>query len=232
MRRAAAAYVFLLLAVAVACSSGGGQNVMKGLGPLRPVRVKSCKHAAETAVDAALDANADTKTASKRKRRDLLRAIANAGIVMCEQSVHGVPWSRDAVQVFVIPSESMLPTIGVGDRVLLNKIAYKVVEPKRGDIVVHELPAAVATATMTTGIHRIVGLPGETIEGRDGHIWIDGQPLAEPYLPPRAESRTFGPEVIPPGRYYLLGDNRLYSKDSNFYGPVTRASILGPATVL
>jgi hypothetical protein len=114
---------------------------MSTLGPLRPVRVKACKRAAETAVDTALDAGVGGKVTSERKRRDLLRAVANAGIIVCEQSSNGVPWTRDAVQVFSIPSESMLPTIKVGDRVLLNKIAYKVEKPKRGDIVVHDLPA-------------------------------------------------------------------------------------------
>src|SRR4051812_27547927 len=230
MRRAAAACVVVLVAVAAACSSGGGTDVMATLGRLRPVRVKSCQHAAKIAVDAALQAAVEGKPG--RKRRELLRGIANAGIVVCEQTAGGVPWTPAAVQVFRIPSESMLPTIKVGDRVLLNKIAYDTVDPERGDIVVPPLPPAVATATMTTAIHRIVGLPGETIEGRDGRIWIDGQPLAEPYLSAKVESRTFGPELIPAGAYYLLGDNRLYSKDSNFYGPLARETILGPATLL
>jgi signal peptidase I len=78
-------------------------------------------------------------------------------------------------------------------------------------------------------VKRLIGLPGETIEGRDGKIYIDGRELDEPYLPDGVKSRTFGPEKIPPDHYFMLGDNRQYSKDSTFFGPIARKDLIGRA---
>ena len=74
---------------------------------------------------------------------------------------------------------------------------------------------------------RLVGLPGDTIEGKDGRIYINGRALSEPYLPDDVKSRTFGPEKVPPDSYFMLGDNRQYSKDSTFFGPIKRDQLIG-----
>ena len=76
-------------------------------------------------------------------------------------------------------------------------------------------------------VKRVVGLPGETIEGRAGAVYIDGQRLSEPYLPHGLISTTFGPVRIPLGRYFVLGDNRQFSNDSTHWGPIARGSMLG-----
>src|SRR5207247_8531047 len=86
-------------------------------------------------------------------------------------------------------------------------------------------PAA-RTPRVTDLIRRVVGPPGETIEGRDGVISIDGQPLAEPYLSPDVRSRNFDTENVPPNRYWVLGDNRQDSRDSTYFKSIPESSIV------
>jgi signal peptidase I len=135
------------------------------------------------------------------------------------------------IQAFYIPSESMVPTLVKNDRVLVNKLSYKLHDVHRGDIVVFKAPPGAATAQVKDLIKRIVGLPGETIEGRNGSISINGQPLDEPYLSPDVRSRDFPPEKIPPDKYYVLGDNRQDSRDSTFFHAIDESAIVGRAFV-
>ncbi len=135
------------------------------------------------------------------------------------------------IQAFYIPSESMVPTLVKNDRVLVNKLSYKLHDVHRGDIVVFKAPEGAATAQVKDLIKRVVGLPGETIEGRNGGIVIDGKPLDEPYLPPDVRSRDFPPEKVPPNKIYVLGDNRQDSRDSTFFHAIDESSIVGRAFV-
>ena len=106
-----------------------------------------------------------------------------------------------------IPTTSMDPTLPSGTYCALNRLAYKGKEPVRGDIVAFRLP----DCREMHYIKRIVGLPGETVEIIDGYVYIDGEPLDEPYIVHRDEG-SYGPYEIPEGHYLMLGDNR---KDSN-----------------
>lgn len=135
------------------------------------------------------------------------------------------------VQSFYIPSTSMAPTLKVGDRVLVNKLAYRFGDPARGDVVVFEAPPGEGSEKIRDLIKRIIGLPGETIEGKGGHVYINGVLLREPWLPPGIESRTFPAETIPPDRYWVLGDNRFDSRDSTFFKSIPRSSVIGKAFV-
>jgi signal peptidase I len=162
---------------------------------------------------------------SKKSRNG--RAAIEWGILIVAALVIAVVIRTFVFQAFYIPSESMIPTLKVGDRVLVNKLSYKLHDPRRGDIVVFKAPPAAATADIKDLVKRLVGLPGETIEGRDGHILINGKVLSEPYLPKDVKSRTFGPEKVPPDSYFMLGDNRQYSKDSTFFGPIKRNQFIG-----
>jgi signal peptidase I len=135
------------------------------------------------------------------------------------------------IQAFYIPSESMVPTLVKNDRVLVNKLSYKLHDVHRGDIVVFKAPPGAATAQVKDLIKRVVGLPGETIEGRNGSIFIDGRPLDEPYLPPDVRSRDFPPEKVPPDKIYVLGDNRQDSRDSTFFHAIDEDAIVGRAFV-
>jgi signal peptidase I len=192
---------------------GGSPGQVPKIGDLRAVRVKIAK-------------------LRKQAREHAIQELANAAIIVCDQMLHGVAWSTTALKVYDIPSESMIPALKPGDKVLVNRISYKVADPKRGAIVVFKAPATSSAPAGQDLVKRIVGLPGETIEGRDGRILIDGRVIREPYLAAKVESRTFGPELIPAGQYFMLGDNRPYSQDSAYFGPIARGDLIGPATKL
>jgi signal peptidase I len=136
-----------------------------------------------------------------------------------------------AFQTFFIPSESMVPRLETDDRVLVNKFAYDLRDPSRGDVVVFRTPPNAHISNMDDLVKRIVGMPGETIEGRDGKILINGKVLNEPYLPVGLQSTTFGPAKVPANSYYMLGDNRQYSNDSTHWGAANRDLFVGPVFV-
>ena len=135
------------------------------------------------------------------------------------------------IQAFYIPSESMVPTLHKDDRVLVNKLSYRLHDVHRGDVIVFEAPPQASTTEVKDLIKRVVGLPGETIEGRGGEIYIDGKPLDEPYLPEHVRSREFAAEKVPPHGYWVLGDNRQDSKDSTFFKSIDEGTIVGRAFV-
>ena len=131
----------------------------------------------------------------------------------------------------VIPSSSMVPTIQIGDRVVLNKLAYLGdAEPQRGDIVVFKPNAS--TGSEFDMIKRVIGLPGDTVEINNGYVYINGEPLEEDYLA-EAPRYYFEEITVPAGCYFLLGDNRNYSNDAHLWlDPfVTEKSIAGKATL-
>lgn len=153
------------------------------------------------------------------------------------------------VQPFWIPSESMLPTIEVNDRVMVNKLAYEWGEPERGDIVVfrdpaepeidESIPEAVirsvleAVGIRTRGrddlIKRVIGLPGESVAIADNRILIDGQALDEPYLSNSSAMPDEGPFEVGPGEVFVMGDNRQFSFDSRRFGPIAQEEVIGRA---
>ncbi len=114
----------------------------------------------------------------------------------------------------IIPSASMEPTVMTGDRVFGNRLAYLTEDPMRGDIVMFKFPDDESKLY----IKRIIGLPGETLEMKDGKIYIDGSdiPLEEPYLTVVPEG-DYGPVSIPEGAYFMMGDNRNISADSRYW---------------
>jgi len=153
------------------------------------------------------------------------------------------------VQAFYIPSGSMEPTLMPGDRVLVNKVLY---HPHRGDIVVFEDPSGQQPDRGMVGgflhwlseglgfarppnedfIKRVIGLPGETVELRDGNLYVDGERVDQPYLKGPPDTRPYGPKIVPPDSLFVLGDNRLYSNDSRFgLGFVPIDKVVGKAFV-
>ncbi|MEO0768466.1 MAG: signal peptidase I [Cyanobacteria bacterium J06649_4] len=133
-----------------------------------------------------------------------------------------------------IPSESMLPTLKIDDRLVIEKISYHFNPPQRGDIIVFRAPQeALDAAHSTTNdayIKRVIGLPGEEIEVKDGKVFINGDALSEDYIqaPP---VYTWGPRTVPEGEYLVLGDNRNSSSDGHVWGFLPRESIIGRAIV-
>jgi signal peptidase I len=134
-------------------------------------------------------------------------------------------------QAFYIPSVSMEPTLKVRDRVIVNKLSYDFHDVHRGDIVVFKSPPGEETGTVKDLIKRVIALPGETVEARDGHILINGQPLTEPYLHDGVTTGQMEPHKVPPGHVWVMGDNRPNSKDSRYFGAVDEDLIVGRAFV-
>jgi signal peptidase I len=142
------------------------------------------------------------------------------------------------VQTYYIPSGSMLPTLQVGDRIVVDKLSYRLHGVGRGDIVVFARPPAedCPGPRVQDLVKRIIGLPGDVVSAVDGHVDIDGRPLAEPWLsygePTEAvdDGRPYDltrPYRVPAGEYFVMGDNRTDSCDSRYWGPVPRGLLVG-----
>ena len=197
------------------------------------------------------------QTTPPRKHRSFL---AELPVLIIIAFVLALVLKTFLVQAFYIPSASMEPTLLVGDRVLVNKVLYKIRDPRRGEVVVFstqeegEAPPqgnlitrllsglssglGVAPAGEKDFIKRVIGLPGETVEMRGGVVYINGNPLPEEttaeggYLADR-DLNDFGPVTVPDGQYFMMGDNRLNSSDSRFsLGTIPRDQIVGRAFVV
>lgn len=125
-----------------------------------------------------------------------------------------------------VPSGSMENTIMTDDKVVAFRLSYQFKDPQRGDIIVFPFP----DNEEVDYIKRIIGLPGETIEGKDGLVYINGEPLEEPYVTEKL-NEDFGPYEIPEESYFMMGDNRNMSEDSRFWEKqyVDRDKIRGKA---
>ena len=136
------------------------------------------------------------------------------------------------VQTFYIPSGSMHETLVEGDRVLVNKVSYHLHDVNRGDVVVFRRPPDFPVEDEDL-IKRVVALPGETVEGSNRQVLVDGKPLAEPYVEPACRgTEDFAPVTVPAGQLWVMGDNRCNSSDSRVFGPITEDLLVGRAFVL
>lgn len=138
------------------------------------------------------------------------------------------------IKAYKLPGASMTPTLMTGDRVIVNKNYYTNNKPNRGAVVIFPDPAAPSKDY----IKRVIGLPGETVEIREKKVYINGQPLEEPYVmgtpegglsPSLATTENFGPVTVPAGKLFVLGDNRDNSEDSRYFGCVDIAALKGKA---
>lgn len=157
-------------------------------------------------------------------------------------------------QAFRIPSESMVPQLEVQDRVVVSRLAYKLHDPRRGDVVVFDCPPRAGCSPVPERnplqrsidtvlesllirqpaveeyIKRVVALPGETVQGKDGGVFVGGRRLVEPYLPDGTVTSDFGPVRVQPGFLWVMGDNRANSSDSRVFGTVDVDTVVGRAT--
>lgn len=132
-----------------------------------------------------------------------------------------------------IPSDSMLPTLHIGDRVVVEKISYYLESPKTGDIVVFSPPEQLQEQGFTQDqafIKRIIGLPGQTVTVKKGLVYLNDKALVEKYIaePPQYQ---WGPYRVPENQYFVMGDNRNNSNDSSQWGFLPKQNIIGRAIV-
>lgn len=183
-------------------------------------------------------------------QRSVTRELVELPILAAIAIVVAVLIKTFIAQAFFIPSTSMVPQLRVNDRVVVSKLSYRLHPPRRGDIVVFDAPpseqetrrssrnpvvrlvrgAAEAIGIVqarTEFIKRVIGLPGETVEGRGGHVYINGRYLDEPYLASGVLTSPFGPIMIPHGQIWVMGDNRDNSRDSRVFGTVPISKVVG-----
>ncbi|MBI3591957.1 MAG: signal peptidase I [Nitrospirae bacterium] len=153
------------------------------------------------------------------------------------------------VQAFKIPSGSMIPTLLIGDHILVNKFIYgtkipfsdkrilSITKPKRGDIVVFKYPEDLNKDF----IKRVVGVEGDIVEERNKVIFVNGKPVSEPYVQHTDNSvriggieprDNFGPYLIPKDKFFVMGDNRDQSYDSRYWGYVDLKLLKGKAFII
>ena len=130
-----------------------------------------------------------------------------------------------------IPSDSMVPTLQIGDRLVVEKVVYRFRSPQTGDIVVFDPPQPLLDFGYSPDkafIKRVIGTPGDVVQVTRGKVYLNQQPLTEPYI---AESPAYEmvPVRVPPDQYFVMGDNRNNSNDSHIWGFLPRQNIIGRA---
>jgi signal peptidase I len=173
------------------------------------------------------------------------RAIIDWFVTIAVAIAFVLAFEAEVAKPYRIPSPSMEPTLHCSrpaegcegrfsDRVIADRLAYRFGDPERGQIVVFKAPPTAdrcgADDGGSTFVKRLIGLPGEVVSMRDGVIFVDGDRLTEPYVDRglRGDENGRWPRV-PPGHYFVLGDNRIHSCDSRTWGTVPRGNLIGPA---
>jgi signal peptidase I len=173
------------------------------------------------------------------QRKRLRRTLVETAVIIVVAVLLAGLVRTFAFQTFWVPSASMTPTLGVYDRILVQKAFFSWHDVHEGDIVVFSHPPLDQCPGPQQGdlVKRVIALPGQTIYSSGNGIYVNGRLLAEPYLPrydplgpPIASSQH--PYRVPPGEFYLLGDNRSDSCDSRYWGPIEGASIVGKVVLV
>ncbi len=128
-----------------------------------------------------------------------------------------------------IPSGSMEPTLLINDHLIIDKVSYDFKNPQRGDVVVFNPTETLEKQNFHDAfIKRVIGLPGDKVEVKNGRVYVNDRPLKENYIAAKPEYQ-WGPVIVPPNSYLVLGDNRNNSYDSHYWGFVPRSRIVGKA---
>jgi signal peptidase I len=183
-------------------------------------------------------ANADPAGPASARRRRRRRVLAETAITILVAVVLAGLVRAFGIQTFWIPTPSMVPTLSVYDRVLVQKAFFTWHDVREGDIVVFSHPPRDrCPGPQDDLVKRVIALPGQTIYSAGNSIYINGRLLAEPYLPrydplgPPIASRQH-PYRVPAGDFYVLGDNRAISCDSRYWGPIKGSSIVGRVVLI
>jgi signal peptidase I len=180
-------------------------------------------------------------TEAEPRRRRWRRALAETAIMILVAVLLVGLVRAFAFQIFWIPSSSMVPTLGVYDRIVVQKAFFTWRDVREGDIVVFSHPPLDHCGGPQEGdlVKRVIALPGQTIYSSGNSIYVNGRLLAEPYLPhddplgpPVPDASSQHPYRVPPGEFYMLGDNRADSCDSRYWGPIMGSSIVGKVVLV
>lgn len=164
----------------------------------------------------------DRRESQEQRFKSALREIVDTALLMLLIFIV----VRVAVHTFRIEGVSMEPNLHDGQYLIVNKLVYYFRSPQRGDIVVFHYPRN----PRRDFIKRVIGLPGEKVEIKGEHIFINDEELEEPYTVHEG-NYAWGPQVMGPDEYFVLGDNRNSSSDSHNWGPVPRDDIIGKAWI-
>ena len=187
-------------------------------------------------------AQPDDPTGQKARKRRPARVVTEWVAIVAVALALALAARQWVFQTFSIPSESMVPTLDIGDRIVVQKIFWSWHDIKQGDIVVFARPPH---DTQCTGpesddlVKRVIALPGQTISSAGGKVYVNGRQLPESYLPspdplgrPIPNASAQHPYRVPAGDFYVLGDNRAVSCDSRYWGPVQGDTIVGKVVLL
>ena len=217
----------------------------------------SRRPAPDTASEAVVPAGQEEQPDSTARRQRLRRSLVEWPILIVVALLLALVIRTFLLQAFYIDSGSMEPTLEIDDRVLVSKVSYVADDPERGEVVVLRReegsqqasgPVEKMWDSVTQGVRptpgppqdiikRIVALPGETVELRDGIVYIDGvelleRPASDGGYIGSDDERPWGPETVPDDHYFMLGDNRRWSSDSrDGLGMIARDEIVGRAFV-
>jgi signal peptidase I len=184
------------------------------------------------ALDAPIDEDDDGLPNRRSRSRKGARQAIEWVILIVSALVIALLIKTFLFQAFYIPSASMVPTLEIHDRVLVNKLSYKMHDIHRGDIVVFDAPPGTESQGIKDLVKRVVGLPGETVVGHDDHVYIThvgssrSAVLPEKYLH-GVTTTPFAAHHIPAGSIWVMGDNRSESRDSRSFGPIPEKSVVG-----
>ncbi|MDA0268500.1 MAG: signal peptidase I [Cyanobacteria bacterium] len=168
---------------------------------------------------------------TNRQRSHPLIWLVVVGMLVLRLTVGSIPaWVNQTVEQCIVPSRSMVPTLQINDRLFVRHQANYV--PQLGDVVVFEAPTAAQNVgdidAGTLMVKRVIALPGQTLQISNGQVWVNQQPLTEPYIA-AAPNYEWGPSLIPADQFFVLGDNRNASSDSHVWGFLAADLILGRA---
>jgi signal peptidase I len=177
------------------------------------------------------DRASETSLRRRRRRRRTTRNAFEWVAIVIGALVVALLVKTFLIQAFFIPSLSMYSTLDKGDRVLVNKLSYHLHDIHRGDIVVFERPPGIPDTGIKDLIKRVIALPGDTVEARDGEVYVNDRHLDEPYLDAGARTVNLERQKVPKHHVFVMGDNRGNSEDSRIFGAIDEDLVVGRAFV-